>query len=79
MDAAFGRTYTGRHCQLGCHNTRAGIGDATHTRWVWESGVESATYFEDIRLIATSLARLKKLVNSNLSVSVHPGHQALAL
>jgi N-acyl homoserine lactone hydrolase len=34
------------------------IGDATHTRWGWQNGVESGTYFEDIPLIATRLARL---------------------
>lgn len=55
------------------------IGDATHTRWGWENGVESGTYSENIPLSATSLARLKKLVNSNPSINVHPGHQSLGL
>lgn len=53
------------------------IGDATHTRWGWENGVEPGTYSADIPLSATSLARLKAIAQSNPSVNVHPGHQSL--
>ncbi|MFT4672394.1 MAG: N-acyl homoserine lactone hydrolase [Pseudohongiellaceae bacterium] len=53
------------------------IGDATHTRWGWENGVEPGTYSEDIPLSATSLATLKQFAESNPSVNVHPGHQSL--
>lgn len=53
------------------------IGDATHTRWGWENGVEPGTYSADIPLSATSLTKLKQLAQSHPSVNVHPGHQSL--
>lgn len=53
------------------------IGDATHTRWGWENGVEPGTYSADIPLSATSLAKLKSLADSHPSLNVHPGHQPL--
>jgi glyoxylase-like metal-dependent hydrolase (beta-lactamase superfamily II) len=53
------------------------IGDATHTRWGWENGVEPGTYSADIPLSAKSLAKLKSLAESQPTLNVHPGHQAL--
>jgi len=62
------RTTTGPHLM---------IGDATHTRWGWENGVEPGSYSRDGPLSATSLARLKRLARDNPQLTVHPGHQSL--
>lgn len=51
------------------------LGDATHTRWGWDNGVEAGTYSENIALSARSLAKLKKLVELAPNIQVHPGHQ----
>lgn len=53
------------------------LGDATHTKWGWENGVEPGTYSEDGPMSAVSLARLKKLAEDNPNIAVHPGHQSL--
>ena len=53
------------------------IGDATHTRWGWENGVEPGSYSLDIPLSAESLSMLKQLVKDHPEVIVHPGHQSL--
>ncbi|MFK7863628.1 MAG: MBL fold metallo-hydrolase, partial [Pseudohongiellaceae bacterium] len=53
------------------------IGDATHTRWGWQNGVEPGTYSHDIAESKISLARLKKLSEDNPTIVVHPGHQSL--
>jgi glyoxylase-like metal-dependent hydrolase (beta-lactamase superfamily II) len=66
--AYLARTTTGSHLM---------IGDATHTRWGWENGVEPGTYSADIPLSAISLARLKQLAQDHPELVVHPGHQAL--
>lgn len=51
------------------------LGDATHTRWGWDNGVEAGTYSQDIELSARSLAKFKKLVDLAPNIQVHPGHQ----
>ena len=53
------------------------IGDATHTRWGWENGVEPGTFSADIPQSAVSLAILKDLASSARAIEVHPGHQSL--
>jgi glyoxylase-like metal-dependent hydrolase (beta-lactamase superfamily II) len=53
------------------------IGDATHTRWGWENGVEPGTFSADIPQSAQSLAMLKDLGNRVPVIEVHPGHQSL--
>lgn len=53
------------------------IGDATHTRWGWENGVEPGTYSEDGPGSAASLAMLKRLAQDYTQITVHPGHQSL--
>lgn len=53
------------------------IGDATHTRWGWENGVEPGTYSADVARSALSLDKLKTLAQKNSGITVHPGHQSL--
>lgn len=53
------------------------IGDATHTSWGWENGVEPGTYSQDGPLSAISLALLKRIAGENPQMRVHPGHQSL--
>ena len=53
------------------------IGDATHTRWGWENGVEPGSYSQDMPLSVISLAMLKKLAQQYPQMAVHPGHQSL--
>lgn len=53
------------------------IGDATHTNWGWENGVEPGTYSEDGPTSVISLARLKEIADEYPEVAVHPGHQSL--
>jgi len=53
------------------------IGDATHTRWGWENGVEPGTYSADIPQSAVSLALLADLARRAPEIQVHPGHQSL--
>lgn len=51
------------------------IGDATHTRWGWDNGVEPGTYSEDGPLSVISLGRLRALADKHSEITVHPGHQ----
>lgn len=51
------------------------LGDATHTRWGWDNGVEAGSYSEDGPKSAESLKMLKTLVGQNPKIQVHPGHQ----
>ncbi len=53
------------------------LGDATHTRWGWENGVEPGTFSADIPQSADSLAWLVELAGDLTGVTVHPGHQSL--
>ena len=53
------------------------LGDATHTKWGWENGVEPGTFSADIPLSAMSLSKLKALSLDHPGIAVHPGHQAL--
>ena len=53
------------------------IGDATHTRWGWENGVEPGSYSLDMALSAKSLAALKQLASEHPTILAHPGHQPL--
>lgn len=53
------------------------LGDATHTRWGWENGVEPGTFSHDQPRSATSLARLRTLAGGVPSLRVFPGHQRL--
>ena len=53
------------------------LGDATHTRWGWENGVEPGTFSADIPLSAASLDWLVQLAEDIPGIKVHPGHQSL--
>ena len=53
------------------------VGDATHTRWGWENGVEAGSFSADLEQSAESLQRLLKLSQDNPGMTVHPGHQSL--
>ena len=53
------------------------IGDATHTKWGWENGVEPGAYSEDGPTSVISLAKLKEIADGNPKIAVHPGHQSL--
>ncbi|MEH6556871.1 MAG: MBL fold metallo-hydrolase [Oceanicoccus sp.] len=53
------------------------VGDATHTRWGWENGVEAGSFSADLQQSAESLQRLLKLSQDNPGMTVHPGHQSL--
>lgn len=53
------------------------IGDATHTRFGWENGVEPGSFSHDPPRSAESLAKLKQLAAEIEGVRVHPGHQSL--
>jgi glyoxylase-like metal-dependent hydrolase (beta-lactamase superfamily II) len=55
------------------------IGDATHTRWGWENGVEPGTFSADIPQSAASLTMLKNLAGDIPAIVVHPGHQSLSV
>lgn len=54
------------------------VGDACHTAWGWEHGVEPGSYSSDIPRSADSLARLRRLVAENPSIDVRLGHQPRA-
>lgn len=51
------------------------IGDASHTRWGWDNGVEPGTYSEDGPLSAISLQKLLALSAKHPDMTVHLGHQ----
>lgn len=53
------------------------IGDATHTRWGWENGVEAGTFSADLPKSAESLRHLLALAQRFPIMKVHPGHQSL--
>ncbi len=51
-------------------------GDASHTAWGWDNGVEPGTFSLDIELSRESLAALKSLEADVATLRVHPGHQS---
>jgi N-acyl homoserine lactone hydrolase len=51
------------------------VGDASHTRWGWENGVEPGTFSLDQPLSAKSLARLRELAAEYPEIEIHLGHQ----
>jgi glyoxylase-like metal-dependent hydrolase (beta-lactamase superfamily II) len=51
------------------------VGDASHTRWGWENGVEPGTFSLDQPRSAESLAALRALVEAHPRIEVHLGHQ----
>ena len=51
------------------------VGDACHTRWGWENGVEPGTFSADLPRSALSLAVLRALVREFPELDVHLGHQ----
>lgn len=52
-------------------------GDACHTRWGWENGVEPGSFSDDRPASAESLARLRALVAKHPGIDVRLGHQLL--
>jgi glyoxylase-like metal-dependent hydrolase (beta-lactamase superfamily II) len=50
-------------------------GDASHTRWGWENGVEPGTFSLDGPLSAQSLAALRQLAQDVPEIEVRVGHQ----
>jgi glyoxylase-like metal-dependent hydrolase (beta-lactamase superfamily II) len=52
-------------------------GDASHTAWGWEHGVEPGTYSADQKKSADSLARLEAFVAKHPGIDVRLGHQVL--
>jgi glyoxylase-like metal-dependent hydrolase (beta-lactamase superfamily II) len=50
-------------------------GDACHTRWGWENGVEPGTFSDDVPRSAASLERLRRLASEHPSLDVRLGHQ----
>ena len=50
-------------------------GDACHTRWGWDHGVEPGSFSSDVPRSAESLARLERLVAEHPGVDVRLGHQ----
>jgi hypothetical protein len=53
-------------------------GDACHTAWGWEHGVEPGTFSDDQQESAVSLDRLRQLAAKHPTMQVRLGHQALA-
>jgi len=53
-------------------------GDACHTAWGWEHGVEPGSFSADRPRSAESLARLRALVARHPRIDVRPGHQVMA-
>lgn len=51
------------------------VGDASHTRWGWENGVEPGTFSLDGPRSAKSLATLRDLARDFPQMEVHVGHQ----
>jgi glyoxylase-like metal-dependent hydrolase (beta-lactamase superfamily II) len=52
-------------------------GDACHTRWGWENGVEPGSFSDDRPASARSLAQLRAFVAKHPSIDVRLGHQLL--
>jgi N-acyl homoserine lactone hydrolase len=50
-------------------------GDACHTRWGWDNGVEPGTFSSDIEASKRSLTALRSLVARHPTISVRLGHQ----
>ena len=50
-------------------------GDACHTRWGWEHGVEPGPLSDDIPASLVSLERLRTLAAEHPNMEVRPGHQ----
>lgn len=50
-------------------------GDACHSRWGWEHGVEPGTFSDDLPRSAESLARLRRLAADHPGMVVRFGHQ----
>ncbi len=51
------------------------VGDASHTRWGWDHGVEPGDFTRNQALNMQSLAQLKALVARHPSIQVRLGHQ----
>jgi glyoxylase-like metal-dependent hydrolase (beta-lactamase superfamily II) len=51
------------------------VGDASHTRWGWDHGVEPGTFSLDRRRSVESLAGLRKLASEFPNLEVYLGHQ----
>ena len=54
------------------------VGDASHSAWGWENGVEPGTFSSDQPRSASNLARLRAFVQSHPDIDVRLGHQPLA-
>ncbi len=54
------------------------LGDATHTRWGWENGVEPGSFSHNPAQSAVSLKTLLDLSAQYPDMKVHPGHQSLS-
>jgi len=54
------------------------VGDACHTRFGWENGVEPGDFSSDRARSVGSLARLRKLVVAYPNIDVRLGHQVLS-
>ena len=55
--------------------TKLLVGDASHTRWGWENGVEPGTFSVDMDRSVQSLAVLRELVREFPEIEVYLGHQ----
>jgi N-acyl homoserine lactone hydrolase len=55
--------------------TKLLVGDASHTRWGWENGVEPGTFSVDIDRSVESLAALRELARAFPEIEVYLGHQ----
>ena len=53
------------------------VGDACHTAWGWEHGVEPGTFSSDQPQSAESLRRLRSFVAKHPEIEVRLGHQSL--
>jgi glyoxylase-like metal-dependent hydrolase (beta-lactamase superfamily II) len=53
-------------------------GDACHTAWGWEHGVEPGTFSDDRPKSAESLQRLERFAAAHPKMQVRLGHQELA-
>lgn len=53
------------------------VGDASHTAWGWENGVEPGTYSVEPERAAESFARLQEFAAAHPELRVHLGHQSL--
>ncbi|MDF2696775.1 MAG: Beta-lactamase-like protein, partial [Labilithrix sp.] len=50
-------------------------GDACHTTWGWDHGVEPGSFSSDKARSAASLERLRRFVKKHPSIEVRVGHQ----